>query len=171
MCDRHKSSSIKCLGTRAKNFCHATKLIGERNHQKQVFQASGYPAQMVNRALRNHPHASPLFHPNRRAGADHPPQVLPLIVCERCQREDREEVQEPWHQDNLQIKENLQGSLGANKRPSTRVEEERSHVSCTECESVYVGETRRTLEMRISVHKGAVRRQYVKNGITVHAWT
>ena len=36
---RIKSNIIKCLGARAKNVCHATKLIGEQNHLKQVFQA------------------------------------------------------------------------------------------------------------------------------------
>ena len=37
--------------------CLEDLLIGERNHLKQVFQANGYPAQMVNRTLRNRPHA------------------------------------------------------------------------------------------------------------------
>ena len=54
---RIKSSIIKCLGTRAKNVCRATKMIEERNHLKQLFQANGYPAQMVNRTLRNCPHS------------------------------------------------------------------------------------------------------------------
>ena len=44
-------------------------------------------------------------------------------------------------------------------------------VPCAECESVYIGETGRTLEKRISEHKGAVKRHEVKNGIAVHAWT
>ena len=44
-------------------------------------------------------------------------------------------------------------------------------VPCTKCDSVYSGETRRTLEKRLSEHKGAVTRHDVKNGIAVHAWT
>ena len=43
-------------------------------------------------------------------------------------------------------------------------------VPCAECESVHIGETGRTLEKRISEHKGAVKR-HQKNGIAVHAWT
>ena len=74
-------------------------------------------------------HMPPLFHLNSRA--DHHPQVPPPTVCERCQRKDREEVQAPCHQNNLQIEGNTQGSLDANKRPPTRVEEERSHVPGT----------------------------------------
>ena len=75
------------------------------------------------------PTRPPLFHPNRRAGADHSPQVPPLTICERCQREDREEVPvSSWHQDSLQIEGNPQGSLGANKRPPTSG---RRKESCT----------------------------------------
>ena len=60
-CDSHhhariKTSIIKCLGIRAKNVCHATKVIGEWNHLRQIFQANEYPAQIVNQTLRNHPH-------------------------------------------------------------------------------------------------------------------
>ena len=54
------------------------------------------------------------------------------------------------------------------------MEEERSRVyqvPCTKCDSVYSGETIRTLEKRLSEHKGAVTRHDVKNGIAVHAWT
>ena len=42
---------------------------------------------------------------------------------------------------------------------------------CAKCDSVYIGETGRTLEKRLSEHKGAVMRHDVKNGIAVHAWT
>ena len=41
-------------------------------------------------------------------------------------------------------------------------------VPCAKCESVYIGETGRTLKKKISEHKGAVKRHDVKNGI---AWT
>ena len=39
--------------TKAKNVCHASKLIGEKNHLR-------YPAQMVSWTLRNHPAPRPL---------------------------------------------------------------------------------------------------------------
>ena len=53
------------------------------------------------------PTCPPLFHPNSRA--DQPPQVPPLTICESCQRKDREELQAPWHQNNLQIERNPYG--------------------------------------------------------------
>ena len=92
-------------------------------------------------------------------------------VSERIERKCRSLAR---HADHLQIEGNPQGSLGANKGAQTRVEEERSRVyqvPCTKCDCVYSGETRGTLEKRLSEHKGAVTRHDVKNGIAVHAWT
>ena len=40
-------------------------------------------------------------------------------------------------------------------------------VPCAKCDSVYIGKTGRTLEKRLSEHKGAVTRHDVKNGIAV----
>ena len=82
-------------------------------------------------------------------------------------------MQAPGYQDNLQIEGNPQRGLGANKDPQPEWKKKGVvyQVPCAECESVYIGETGRTLEKRISEHKGAVKRHDVKNGIAVHAWT
>ena len=130
---------------------------------------------MVNRTLKYHPTPPPP--PSTRAEEQEQttPKFLHLpYVYKRCQRKNREEAQESWHQDNLQIKGNPQGGLGKNNAAPAGVEEERScvyQVPCAECKSVYIGETGRTLEKRISEHKGAVKRHDVKNGIAVHART
>ena len=70
---RIKSGIIKCLGTRARKVCHTTRLTGENNHLRQVFQANGYPTQLVYRILRNHPtpHHSP--HPPKQTHKPRPP--------------------------------------------------------------------------------------------------
>ena len=44
-------------------------------------------------------------------------------------------------------------------------------VPCKDCPCVYIGETGRTLEKRLSEHKTAVKKNDTKNGIAVHAWT
>ena len=43
-------------------------------------------------------------------------------------------------------------------------------VPCAECDCAYIGETRRSLEKRLSEHRGAVKRNDTKNGIAVYAW-
>ena len=43
-------------------------------------------------------------------------------------------------------------------------------VPCSECDYVYIVETGRTLEKRLSEHRSAVRKNDRKNGIAVHAW-
>ena len=44
-------------------------------------------------------------------------------------------------------------------------------VPCKDCECVYIGETSRTLEKRLSEHKNGVKKHDTKNGIAVHSWT
>ena len=41
---------------------------------------------------------------------------------------------------------------------------------CAECNCAYIRETGRSLEKRLSEHRGAVKRNDTKNGIAVHAW-
>ena len=43
-------------------------------------------------------------------------------------------------------------------------------IPCADCNCVYIRETGRTLEKRLSEHRGVVKRNDMKNGIAVHAW-
>ena len=43
-------------------------------------------------------------------------------------------------------------------------------VPCKEYPQTYIGETKRTLKVRLGEHKQAVKRGDPKNGITVHAY-
>ena len=168
---RIKTSIIKCLGTRVKNVCHATKLIGEQNHLKQVFQANGYAAQMVNWTLRDRSHAPHSSTRTEEQEQTTPPKFLHLpYVRGASERIERRCQRRLGIRTAFKSKGTLREVLLQTKDPQ-RVEEERSHVPCAECESVYIGETGRTLEKRISEHKRAVKRHYVKNGIAVHSWT
>ena len=57
-------------------------------------------------------------------------------------------------------------------RVKTRILEEKRgvvyEVPCKECHQTYIGETKRTLKVRLSEHKQAVKRGDTKNGIAVH---
>ena len=43
-------------------------------------------------------------------------------------------------------------------------------VPCADCDYVYVGETGRSLEMRLKEHKYTVKNNDTNNGVTIHAW-
>ena len=43
-------------------------------------------------------------------------------------------------------------------------------IPCANCDSVYIGETSRSLSERLKEHKYAVRTGNMKNGLAAHAW-
>ena len=149
--------------------CHQTDW--RTNHLKQVFQANGYPTQMVNRTLRNRPHAP--HSPTQTAEQTTTPKFLHLPymrgVSERIERKCRH----LGIRTTFKSKGTLREALVQTKDPQPEWKKKGVvyQVPCAECESVYIGETGRKLEKRISEHKGAVKRHNVKNGIAVHAWT
>ena len=55
-------------------------------------------------------------------------------------------------------------------RPGNRKKGVVYEVPCADCDCVYVGETGRSLEMRLKEHKYAVKNNDTNNGIAVHAW-
>ena len=55
------------------------------------------------------------------------------------------------------------------KMPEEKKKEVVYQVPCKDCPKVYIGETKRTLKIRISEHKQAVKKGGEKNGIAVHA--
>lgn len=56
-------------------------------------------------------------------------------------------------------------------RPDDRKKGVVYEVPCADCNCVYVGETGRSLEMRLKEHRYAVKTMDTNNGVAVHAWT
>ena len=57
------------------------------------------------------------------------------------------------------------------KIPEEKKKEVVNQVPCKDCPKVYLGEIKRTLKIRISEHKQAVKKADERNGIAVHAHT
>ena len=89
----------------------------------------------------------------------------------RTQREAGEIMHSPWGQGSLQASKDSQTDPDASQDPHSGGEEERSGLRgpCKECHQTYIGETKRTLKVRLGEHKQAVKRGDPKNGIAVHA--
>ena len=119
---------------------------------------------MIDRSLRRHPK------PPLPEAQDQPTLHLPYVkgVSERIE----------WSCRHLGIKTifksrgTLREALVHTKQPQPALKKKGVvyQVPCADCGCVYIGETGRTLEKRLSEHRGAVKRNDSKNGIAVHAW-
>ena len=54
--------------------------------------------------------------------------------------------------------------------PELKKKEVVYRIPCQDCDTVYIGETRRTLQKRLTEHKYAVKMNNRINGIAVLAW-
>ena len=55
---RTTTGVLRCMRDRARNICHPTKMQQKMDHLNQVFQANGFPENLVKKTLTTHP--SPL---------------------------------------------------------------------------------------------------------------
>ena len=126
----------------------------ELGHLRQVFKANGYPETVVNRNLR----ARPTPRISTQTSQTSPKLLLlPYIpgISERIEKTCR-----PLGVKTVsRSKCTLRSSLVHVKQPR---EDKRKkgviyEVPCKDCQCVYIGETGRTLEKRLSEHKNAVK--------------
>ena len=159
---------LRCMRDRAHNICHPSKRKEETDHLTQVFQANGFPEALTKKTLSAHP--PPHSEPPRTQQEEEAPKVLctPYIkglsekiekVCAPLGVKPVFKPMRTLRQDLMKVKSSVP------KEKQTGVVYE---IPCKECEEVYVGETKRTLKVRLSEHRQAVRRGGPKNGIAVH---
>ena len=137
-------------------------------HLARVFEANGFPEKLVRKTLTK---------PQRQQ------------TCEPDEEEPPKTLQLPYVRGLSEKIEKTCGPLGVKaifkpqstlkqqlvrvkqKMPEEKRKEVVYQVPCKDCPKVYIGETKRTLKIRISEHKQAVKRGDEKNGIAVHAHT
>ena len=165
---RVKRGIIQCLRHRAENVCNGSMRWSEIRHLREVFKANGYPETVVKRNLRARPT------PTNSSRTSQPAPKLLLLPYVPGLSERIERVCLP-----LGVK-TVCRSRGTLRSALVRVKQPREdrkkkgviyEVPCKDCECVYIGETSRTLEKRLSEHKNGVKKHDTKNGIAVHSWT
>ena len=160
---------LRCMCNRAHQICDSTSEKPELQHLQRVFQANGFPEDLVKKTLSRRP--TFLTPPPSEPASEDPPKTMCL----------------PYIQGLSEKLERVCTSLGVKAvfkpvrtlrqilmQVKTRIPEERKRgvvyeVPCKECHQTYIGETKRTLKVRLSEHKQAVKRGDPKNGIAVHA--
>ena len=141
---------------RARNICHPTKMQQEMDHLNQVFQVNGFPENLVKKTLTTHP--SPL--PER---SPEPEQLddAPKILCTPYIRGLSEKIEKvcaplgvkPVFRPKRTLKRELMQVK--NRTPEQKQTGVVYEIPCKECPEVYVGETKRTLKVRLSNHRQA----------------
>ena len=159
---------LRCMRDRARSICHPTKMQQEMDHLNQVFQAKVFPENLVKKTLMTH--LLPLLETSEPQQLDEAPKILctPYIkglsekIAKICVLLGVKPVIRPKRtlkRELMQVK---------NRTPEQKQTGVVYEIPCKDCPEVYVGETKRTLKVRLSEHRQAVKRGDPKNGITVH---
>ena len=157
---------IKCLKDRAVRICHKSKKKRELKHLEKVFRANDFPASMVMKSLHHVHHHTP------QTVTDDSKKVLylPYVrdISERIQQVCRPVGISTVFKSSNTLRQSL--VRVKNRTPPEKRKGVVYEIPCQDCEYVYIGETGRTLQKRVTEHRSAVRRFDKNNGIAVHAW-
>ena len=149
---------------RAHQICSNTTREPELERLKEVFQANGFPEDLVRKTLTSHSTPAPIPEPGQE-----PVKTLctPYIcgLSEKLERVCTSLGVRAAFKPVRTLKQTLM-------RLKTRIPEERKRgvvyeVPCKEYSKTYVGETKRTLKVRLGEHKQTVKRGAPRNGIAV----
>ena len=157
---------------RAHNLCRDSSVDGELTHLTRIFESNGYPTSFVRRVLNQPPTRNNGSTCKTEEGEESKPKVLylPYIrgVSERIERGCRNLGVRTVFKSRNTLRQTLMNVKSRTPRECKRgaVYE----IPCADCDSVYIGETGRSLKDRIKEHKYAVNRGDMKNGVAAHAW-
>ena len=163
---------LRCMRDRENMICGPESREAEMQHLQQVFQANGFSEDLVRKTLSHQPLPSnPNLPPSSSPTDEGPEKILCL----------------PYVKGLSEKVERICASLGikaafkpvktlkqALMKVKTWIPDESKRcivyeVPCKGCDKRYIGETKRTLKVRLGEHKQAVKRGDPKNGIAVHA--
>ena len=133
-----------------------------------VFQANGFLAELVRKTLSHQTHPTPPQPVHEDPTEPQKIMCLPYIcgLSERIERICAPLGVKAAFKPTKTLRQTLMNVK--NCIPEERKREVVYEVPCKECHLSYIGETKRTLRVRIGEHKQAVKRGDPRNGIAVH---
>ena len=162
---RVKTGIALCLKDRAEKICgpNSSSLEKEKEHLEGVLQANGYPKWEAHRLL------------NRRRqtkGSEDECKHKLFIPYIKGLSEMIDKSSRKMGIQTIFSKQRSLRTVLSNPKPPQPPMDIKGVVyliPCSECSAVYIGETGRTLKVRLAEHKRAFRMGDVKNGIAVHS--
>ena len=166
---RVKTGTIKCLVRRAEKICDDGSRGKEVAHIRNTFVKNGYPKRLISRVLSAPPPRQPTEAEDTPTGK---PASLFLPYIQGLSEKIQTACRKIGVRTIFKSRETLRQRLMKVKTrvPDVKKKEIVYKIPCRECDAVYIGETRRSLQKRITEHKYAVKTNNWKNGIAVHAW-
>ena len=158
-----KSGIVDCLSHRAKRICKkGSALSDELKHVHNALMANGYPRHALKRRRKKRRRDGP------GTGRPKARMFLPYIkgLSERIGRMCRPLVIHTTFTSRNTLRKSLTKVKG---RPGMLdVKGVVYSIPCADCPATYIGETGRTLKVRMAEHKRAVKSKDPLNGIAVH---
>ena len=148
---------LRCMRDRAHSICHPRKVQQEMDHLNQVFQVNGFPENLVKKTLMTHALL-------RTAETSEPQQLdkAPKTLCTPYIKGLNEKIAKvcvplgvkPVFRPKKTLKRELMQVK--NRTPEQKQTGVVYEIPCKDCSEVYVGETKRTLKVRLTEHRQAV---------------
>lgn len=172
---RIKTGIIKCLTHRAQEVCTPCHLPKELDHLKSVFSNNGYPSNTVNSVIKSMTtHSSPTSTTQIQQSqpSTDKPKILVLPFVDGLYRQ-IERICKPLDIQPVFTSRRTLRSVLMNVKQRPTENKMRGVVYKVDCDCgyAYIGETGRTLNIRLKEHQRAVAHADEKNGIAVHANT
>ena len=160
---------LRSMRDRAHRICDPSTKPQELHHLENVFEANGFPPNLVKKTLQVPPKSAPP-----------PPTEDPQT------EEPQKTLRTPYVRGLSEKLERICASLGIRSvftpartlkrtlmKVKSRLPDEKKkgvvyQIPCNNCDYVYTGESKRTLKVRMTEHKRAVKMSDPNNGIAVH---
>ena len=164
---RIKIGVIQCLRDRAENICDSEHARMEKKYLKKVFQANGYPQNLIHKELYRHkqPQAT-----REETEQEEKPKRIFLPYVQRISEHIQRVCRRIGVKAVFKSQGTLRGTLTKVKTPQPELMKKSVvyRVPCLDCDGAYIGETGRNLQKRLTEHKYAAKRGNMMNGIAAH---